>query len=310
MNAQLKRPHAPPPVFETITITPELAHELLESAAVNRSMSENAARRFASAMARGQWTLGQPLLFDKAGRLVDGQHRLRAVIYADMAVAFHVLRGIEAAEHIDIGRRRTASDVLGMSGAKNANALASATKAILVSEARTASWPGAAAGNNVTLDDIVARARSDEGIPPAVTRAVGSCRRLAMMMKGSGGTAWFIYTLQQYVDDQEAVDEFFSRVCGHSPPHGDNDPTRVLYSRLAGHPLQARRILPEERLALLCKAWNAFAEGREVSMLRYSKFTEGFPGVVTDRPWIGAEPWNKRAERAGGKIRAGGAGAE
>lgn len=97
------------------TITPALALALLERNRDNRTVSEMQVERYARDMARGQWPLNnQALGFGADGDLYDGQHRLLAVLHAEVAVEMLVVRGMpaEARATIDQGRARSVGDAL------------------------------------------------------------------------------------------------------------------------------------------------------------------------------------------------------
>jgi len=105
------------PVF----ITPKLATEWLErwnnvGDAHNRSLSQYVIRRLAEQVTSGMWRL-QPqnvIAFDDAGRLLDGQHRLSAVVRAEIGLWFRVEAGWPRSGFavIDTGRKRVASQLL------------------------------------------------------------------------------------------------------------------------------------------------------------------------------------------------------
>jgi hypothetical protein len=78
-------------------------------------------RSFAEAMRRGEWLVThQGIAFDVNGVLVDGQHRLAAVIEADQPVEMTVFTEVPegAFDVLDTGKRRTAADVLAIEGEK------------------------------------------------------------------------------------------------------------------------------------------------------------------------------------------------
>ena len=73
------------------TITPERASQLLAANTTNRPVSKAVVRSFAQAMRRGEWMVThQGIAFDTRGVLVDGQHRLAAIIEADVPVELTV----------------------------------------------------------------------------------------------------------------------------------------------------------------------------------------------------------------------------
>jgi hypothetical protein len=76
-------------------ITPALAAEMLRGNSNNRKLRKDAIQHMASEMSAGRWvTTHQGIAFDDNGRLLDGQHRLHAIIKAGVSVVFSVSRGV------------------------------------------------------------------------------------------------------------------------------------------------------------------------------------------------------------------------
>lgn len=106
--------------FHVEAITPDVAKMLLEGNVDNRNLRPRTVQRYARDMAGGSWQLTHEAIgIDAEGNLVDGQHRLRAVIEADtpvwMTVAYYV--PMEARRVIDDGARRNAADTANFANA-------------------------------------------------------------------------------------------------------------------------------------------------------------------------------------------------
>lgn len=100
-------------VFEMIT--PERAAEYLGANLGNRRQRASVISRYAKEMTVGRWlTTHQGIAFGWDGRLLDGQHRLRAVVESGISVQMLVVRGIDPAAFtlIDHGAKRDAGDAL------------------------------------------------------------------------------------------------------------------------------------------------------------------------------------------------------
>ena len=70
-----------------IVVTPDQAIRWLEGNTHNRKLREERVKQYARDITRGEWYLShQGIAFDPSGVLVDGQHRLWAIIEANMAV--------------------------------------------------------------------------------------------------------------------------------------------------------------------------------------------------------------------------------
>lgn len=99
-------------------ISPSRARRMLENNEGNRDMRRAKAAQYAITMKAGKWkTAPEPIVIDKNGRLLNGQHRLLAAIIADIALDFLVIEGVDASlfKVIDRGMMRSASDALGIS---------------------------------------------------------------------------------------------------------------------------------------------------------------------------------------------------
>ena len=66
---------------ELKNISPEEAARFLEKNTNNRALTEQQVRYYAQQMKAGEWTYdGQPIRFAEDGQLLDGQHRLTALV--------------------------------------------------------------------------------------------------------------------------------------------------------------------------------------------------------------------------------------
>jgi len=113
--------------FKVITVTPELAKKWLSANAEGqRAIRKNTVETYAGDMLRGAWKLlPQMIIFDENGKLVDGQHRLSAVVKADVSVRFWVAAapGVSVHDALDRGTSRTIGDLLGWHSSKVAVAV-------------------------------------------------------------------------------------------------------------------------------------------------------------------------------------------
>lgn len=97
---------------EVMTITPEKAKELLKGNLTNRQISKSVVNLYANDMKSGNWKLGgQGISISKTGRLLDGQHRLSAIIVANVPVAMLVCTDVDDTNvNFDTGKKRTITD--------------------------------------------------------------------------------------------------------------------------------------------------------------------------------------------------------
>lgn len=100
---------------EIMNITPDMAREMLTHNTKNRKVRNDAVTAFARDMANGEWTIShQGIAFDSEGTLIDGQHRLMAIVKANVPVTMMVTRGFEPKTIgiIDNNIKRTTKDFM------------------------------------------------------------------------------------------------------------------------------------------------------------------------------------------------------
>lgn len=104
---------------QTVQASPELAALWLAHNGHNRTLSPRTVDQYAADMAAGNWNFtGQPIIFDAAGHLIDGQHRLTAQVKVGVTLDWLVITGVQTAtrDFIDIGRPRSVGNQLQIKG--------------------------------------------------------------------------------------------------------------------------------------------------------------------------------------------------
>ncbi len=115
-------------------VTPETALRWLAANPSNRPISEDQVKRYAADMKRDDWkTTHQGIAFDASGNLLDGQHRLRAIVRAGITVMLVVFRNCDrdSFDRLDTGKKRTAADALAIDGMDAARAVAAIARNII-----------------------------------------------------------------------------------------------------------------------------------------------------------------------------------
>ena len=94
-------------------ITPEKAEIYLKQNTQNRKLRKSWVESLSQAMIKGQYSLThQGIAFDVNGVLIDGQHRLSAIVKSGVAQYVLVVTGVpvDAYKNVDTGVKRTHSD--------------------------------------------------------------------------------------------------------------------------------------------------------------------------------------------------------
>jgi hypothetical protein len=150
---------------EIRTIGPEEAARLLESNTVNRRIRPGHVAFFEGQLERGEMQLThQGIAISESGQLLDGQHRLTAIVNTGISVPMLVASGLPEASFavLDTGSARTAADVLSIEKVPNAAAAAAGIRLwLLYTQAPTLTWSGAIASKVGTTSAINAALRAD-----------------------------------------------------------------------------------------------------------------------------------------------------
>lgn len=104
--------------IEEVVVTPEMAKAWLEFNTHNRDIRESHVIGLAESIKRGEWMFfHQGIAFGESGRLIDGQHRLLAIIKANRSVPMLVFRDVDDAAYAvtDLTRKRSSADIFHVS---------------------------------------------------------------------------------------------------------------------------------------------------------------------------------------------------
>lgn len=112
---------------EFVLVTPTMAKSWLANHQNYRKMNRAIVVRYATDMDADDWEFnGMPIILDGKGNVIDGQHRLAAIIKSEKSLMMLVVRGVKTADSIDTGKRRNLGDWLAHAGYKNVTCLSSA----------------------------------------------------------------------------------------------------------------------------------------------------------------------------------------
>ena len=117
--------------FSIEMINSHTAKQILATNTKNRPLNKRNLAKISNALRSGHWKFnGDPIRISQNGELLDGQHRLSAIIQVDTAAPFVVIRGLSKTvfDTIDTNQPRTAADVFAINGEENASSLVSALR--------------------------------------------------------------------------------------------------------------------------------------------------------------------------------------
>lgn len=265
----------------TAPSNPKQAASLLAGNARNRNVIRTKVEMWSRSMAAGEWILnGESIKVASDGTLLDGQHRLMAIVHSGVTIETFVVRGLPpvAQETVDIGDRRSVSDILTLRGEVNTLALAAA---LMVAWRITTNghlfggagikWPSA--------QELLDYLDSHPGMRESVR--IGESVRKQGVLRYPGALVSGLHYLMSELDVDDA-NVFWERLSnGESLNVGD--PIHTLRQLLLRDQGAQRRMATTHRAAVTIKAWNAYRAGRSLQVLKWSRggsTPEAFPTLA------------------------------
>jgi hypothetical protein len=243
---------------ELKTITPEYASSLLVRNVGNRALSRSHVESLAKEMRAGRWKVNGDTICVNGSRLIDGQHRLQAVVESGVTIQSLVVTDLpsDVFDTKDVGKRRSPGDTLSVLGVPNAARLAAA----------------------LALVDAYCTGRGDVRVHYTNTEVEGLMHKYPDVMASIQSTVNGKSLLQPSVldachylfsqKDKGLADEFVVKVLkGTGLTEGSA--WYVLRERLVANSLSKAKLSRPYLMALCIKAWNCERSGKTVRCLRW-----------------------------------------
>lgn len=257
-------------------VTPEQAQIWLRTNNHNRVKSPTLVKFYARAMKEGRWRLnGETIKVSIGGVLVDGQHRLQACVDADCGFDTLVALGVDpdTFDTIDSGKKRTASDVIGIDGCRNSAATAAAIRWVI--GYRTKQWHASVI--KLSNDEVRLFLAAEPGIEESTSQGLVA---KAMIAPSIAGALHYLFSEK----DASAADKFFTDV-GLGTDLSIGDSVLVLRDRVIRDRMNKSRLPRSEIFSLCIRAWNHRRGGSEKTIVLRGSIVMGdgkrsFPEII------------------------------
>lgn len=256
------------------TITPELAASYLEKNNKNRKLTPSWVEYYCNQMKSNQWQpTGDTIKLSTNKDLLDGQHRLKAIIMYGKPVDMFVAEGLEpeSFDVLDTGKSRTAGDVLSVFGVEKANNIASIVRFIIHFKKGMFS-EGYHKIDAATHHDIAQFVKVHPNLNEVLDFCHNIYRDFRYIPTSVLGGLYFLFAEK----NQEKVDLFFQQY-RTGIDLKKNDPAYVLRDRLIRDQVNKTKFSRRQKVALFIMCWNAFIQGKE---MHFVKFPEKFPEII------------------------------
>ncbi|GHF33233.1 hypothetical protein GCM10010218_12910 [Streptomyces mashuensis] len=250
------------PSAHIIVLPPQLAARLLRRNTKNRNLRTAVVEDYVRDIQAGTWPLnGEAIKLDVQGNVLDGQHRLHAIVKAEEPVTTFIVGGLppEAQTTMDSGLRRTTADAL---------SLADETNAITVAAILRKVWTWQQGDRRFTrrISPTTTESRALLEKHPEIRRSAEIAMRTRAAFphipQSALGTAHFLFNA---IDPDECA-WFFQRL-GDGVELSSGHPILALRSRVTSERAKEGRIAWERHLSYLVSAWNAVRENRPLTRL-------------------------------------------
>lgn len=118
---------------DEVMIDKDVAEELLKHNTHNRHLQQAKIAKYVGEMARGRWMdCADPIRISRTGKILDGQHKLHAIVEADVEHIYTITWGLEdkTQKYMDTGSKRALAQALGLEGEKNPTMLGGAVRMV------------------------------------------------------------------------------------------------------------------------------------------------------------------------------------
>lgn len=256
------------PRIEWMTVSPGDAEQMLESNEANRSMRARVVNAYARDMEAERWLItGETIKIGQHGELLDGQHRLAAIIQSGKTQRLLIVRDLDPDTRvvIDTGAVRNGGDALRMAGmgGNNPYALAAAARLMVLweSDRLTHMTSGTRADDRATHQEIVQIVTERPDLRDAVADATRDYQRIGIPPGPQAMARVVLYHL-----DAHDADLFFESLAGYATEGGDDPRAVLLFTIRQMRELgQLRR--PGESVGLIFTAWNAWRDKQKIKVL-------------------------------------------
>lgn len=259
---------------KVMLVTPEIAKNWLTGNTMNRKMDDRTVNYYADQMKKGFWTLSpDAITFSETHKLLNGQHRLRAVVISGKEIFMNVTFNMpeDCFKNIDRPKVRSNGDVLQMHGIKFSRMMSAGISKYhgLINNlsARNTSKniynAPTSANSKLSITDIL---NTYNSMPDVWDETALSADRYYSKFRHFGQSdylAYIVYLTKWKKHPQEKVNDFFTQL-SHGGTYIKNQSIQLLRDKLTENAISKTKMTGLYRSTIISKTWNAFVTGREI----------------------------------------------
>ena len=266
------------------TVTPEEAKTwLTETNKKNRHMNKNHVGALSRNMQNGTWRFnGDTICFDENGTLIDGQHRLSAIMTSGISIPMIVIRGLDPetikTKDMEV-KPRNLGDLLQMDGVQCARQRAAiVTRYMVLSRGNTILSVKAGSPTGLMMKSV---GTIEEKYNTYYNHQIlfDDCSNYGRLLSERvqiltcseiGAFYAFLYLDKHHSDDE--IRGFFDRLFFNG---GEINVIRLLQEKLINDLRAPVKMSGAYKQNIVAKAWNYYIKQKDVKILSFNNKTEG-----------------------------------
>ena len=262
--------------IEKTLITPELAKNLLEKNISNRNLKQKTVDKYTRDMQLGNWLedTGELISISVLGVLLNGQHRLHAVIKSNTSQKMHIATGLpdEVFKVIDTGSSRNPTDIFHIDGIPNSNIIPSI---IYTYKRLIAGYTGGNSERESATIVLKYYYERPDFYQNVTKKTMSWYKAFSKIL--TPATIGGFYCYFQSINEGLA-DDFFNQLC-----YGNGNickPISLLRKKLVEDKISSKKLTIAMKNAFIIKAWNFYRKNESVKILKFDFETEKFPKAI------------------------------
>lgn len=261
--------------FKKMLITPSVAKEMLQRNVSNRRVNHHIVNQYSSDMTKGQWKIdtGEVIKVSKTNIILDGQHRLLAIVKSNIPIYFHVAYNVEdnVFDVLDTGKIRNTTDIFKINGIQKDSLIPS-----IISQY-----------NHIVANKYFVMQGYDKNTSqnllkqyyesPDFWQNIGKIANnyylsFAKILPTSMIGGFYAYFVKS---DKELADSFISQLC--TGANITNNTILLLRNRLIQDKVSIKKLQKLSKIIFIIKTWNAFVINKELKSLKFDADIEKIP---------------------------------
>jgi hypothetical protein len=263
---------------ETKILTPQDALEILKCNSRNRPMSKPTVMFYEDQLRRGLWKFnGVPIIIGEGNVLLDGQHRLAAIVKSGISQQCLIVYGIDpnTFDTIDVGKSRSGADMLNIVNVKNSVGVSAIISSYYVLLNKNYVFQRSAVQTRLSKNEIVSNYLKSPDFWQDIFKQASRCNLKIKLLKISLIGGMMVYLIKDKKHNEAKVISFFEQLFFDT--NIENTSIAILRDKLLKDITGQYKMTSKYKLALIIKAWNYYITGKDAKLLYYNSEKEPMP---------------------------------